>query len=927
MRSWIQNRSRGYKPNRCGRMNFADPLANLASPTPNNQTIARKRALQNAARERSSADFARLQLQWSTMPPKARAARRQVAEFITEISETDVRTFYDRIKEAIVTTEQNPFELSRCLGEALAQSWLSAPETEDQDDEKTREDLEFVITDLFRLAILLKNSYRLRFEAAVHALLIEGKKTEIDVLVFRCTLPILWRCLESPNDLVRMNASQVLFSFYPIMDEEPETIEEFLPKQHGFFKLLLGDHSVPIRLHATKAIFTVLKKFWKIIPADERLALFKIIVERNALDCDVSVREAVYEGLVKLLTEAQALASVKKTLKILIPRGIDDKHYKVRIAAFKLLTELKGHRFLKVFQLVDATHVLTRLDLEHHTEVKKLIVTLLAPQFRPKNQADRERARRIFTLVQLSSRAALIFHRYLFATGHVSLEEAVAHIKMIGSVIYVALKEKLSSLDLEEGVSISESLLNDTAATLSAAPDLPPLTPEDGQSEVFKQLKSLMDCAIVLLITIRKHLIQDAVQFTIANKFLVFFFKRMFVTYRSTVLSESIMILGSLLPEEDIGDIGTKVIRTLREVDGDETTDVTPYLAAAMSWKPEQLYDLIEASLATLTFVVRMQKQRGRGKQIKFTRAIEYLEHILANPAVKEDTFKNYAMTFEKFFNQLKAVNEIISARFEPQAEAGPETQVACEDVDLIRALKVRHTVGIKLICSLEDETDPEYVRIRKSVLSEVGKDFVWFVEITMPEDNNVFALYDKLSQEIFHLMSTHLQCYDPDLQYITKCINLVGGFVNAAPIDFIVTVLKSAKHLYRTVLTMEGTTDIILGWIFKQMDAIIVWIKECFKGEEAEEPEERMGRDIAAALVSLSVALYSPSFIPKMKATRIHVKTTYRTVFGEAGAPRRDAAWNDTQAEVSPFAEFYMKRVLPRLPAQIQSQFRSLMP
>jgi hypothetical protein len=55
------------------------------------------------------------------------------------------------------------------------------------------------------------------------------------------------------------------------------------------------------------------------------------------------------EGLLKC---GPALNATQHALGLLAKRGINDKTEKVRLAAFRLLNKLKGHRFIKVGKVV-----------------------------------------------------------------------------------------------------------------------------------------------------------------------------------------------------------------------------------------------------------------------------------------------------------------------------------------------------------------------------------------------------------------------------------------------------------------------------------------------------------------------------------------------------------------------------------------------
>lgn len=77
-------------------------------------------------------------------------------------------------------------------------------------------------------------------------------------------------------------------------------------------------------------------------------------MDQLSLDSVAEVRAAVYEGFEHLLPCAPALNSTHQALKIITKRGINDKSERVRLAAFKMLNKLHGHRFIKVINCCES---------------------------------------------------------------------------------------------------------------------------------------------------------------------------------------------------------------------------------------------------------------------------------------------------------------------------------------------------------------------------------------------------------------------------------------------------------------------------------------------------------------------------------------------------------------------------------------------
>lgn len=72
------------------------------------------------------------------------------------------------------------------------------------------------------------------------------------------------------------------------------------------------------------------------------------MVDQLSLDSVPEVRAAVYEGIGHLMPNPAALTATQRSIEILAKRGANDKSERVRLAAFKMLNKLYGHRFIKV---------------------------------------------------------------------------------------------------------------------------------------------------------------------------------------------------------------------------------------------------------------------------------------------------------------------------------------------------------------------------------------------------------------------------------------------------------------------------------------------------------------------------------------------------------------------------------------------------
>ncbi|KAK6035790.1 hypothetical protein COOONC_26705, partial [Cooperia oncophora] len=212
--------------------------------------------------------------------------------------------------------------------------------------------------------------------------------------------------------------------------------------------------------------------YWNFVPRDFVKQYMTMIVDTLSRDSVVGVRLAVYEGMRYLIGVPACLNAAEHALKCITLNGINDKNERVRAAAFEMLKMLKGHRYIRFFDVVPMEEVLARLQVETSESVRREIVPLIFKSFFPdKDRADQsEKMRRIAFLIKHGRICALTFHRLLFPLGLVTVKEAVEHILFMTIVVYRSFSKGMSA-----DATIDGSMrLDDTIATLSGpSQDIP----------------------------------------------------------------------------------------------------------------------------------------------------------------------------------------------------------------------------------------------------------------------------------------------------------------------------------------------------------------------------------------------------------------------------------------------------------------------
>ncbi|VDL78971.1 unnamed protein product [Nippostrongylus brasiliensis] len=247
-------------------------------------------------------------------------------------------------------------------------------------------------------------------------------------------------------------------------------------------------------------VLKILSLYWNFVPRDFVKQYMTVIVDTLSRDFVVGVRLAVYEGMRYIIGVPACLNAAEHALKCITLNGINDKNERVRVAAFEMLKMLKGHRYIRFFDIVPMEEVLARLQVETSESVRREIVPLIFKSFFPdRDRADlSERMRRIAFLIKHGRICALTFHRLLFPLALVTVKEAVEHIQYMTILIYRSFSKGLSA-----DATIDGSMrLDDTIATLSGPSQ--EITVPDENNETWKRNEVFLECIVVMWMSMRK---------------------------------------------------------------------------------------------------------------------------------------------------------------------------------------------------------------------------------------------------------------------------------------------------------------------------------------------------------------------------------------------------------------------------------------
>lgn len=242
----------------------------------------------------------------------------------------------------------------------------------------------------------------------------ENKKLKgVDEMLYRLYGPILWRCLNVANPIVRRNAAALFIEAFPVQNpaEGVENTDQFLTKQFQYLRDLLEDGDPVVRAVVAGGVGRVLGLYWELIPAPTIKVFVDALLERAAFDAAAfAVRVAVLNGVAFVLENFLSHALLKMKLPSLRPL-IYDPSPRVQVAFLELLLLIKKTRSMRFTDIVPIETLLKRLET-CAPQVSDKITALLMPYF-PQNKPLAEQVKRGWALIRKHPHHGQLFFNHV----------------------------------------------------------------------------------------------------------------------------------------------------------------------------------------------------------------------------------------------------------------------------------------------------------------------------------------------------------------------------------------------------------------------------------------------------------------------------------------------------------------------------------
>lgn len=625
------------------------------------------------------------------------------------------------------------------LGHVIYTAWRIAAREENAEMMKEIEAEMF--TGAIHSAVLLPLNLSTKFNYMLSAFSGENTdKSKVDGMLVRCFESVLWIGLDSCHDQVRYSASCILLGFYPLMDDDDFKRSECLYKQHVTMLRMLTDDCTQIRMVAAKKVLKILGLYWNFVPRDFVKQYMTIIVDTLSRDSVVGVRLAVYEGMRYIIGVPACLNAAEHALKCISLNGINDKNERVRIAAFEMLKMLRGHRYIRFFDVVPMEEVLARLQVETSESVRREIVPLIFKSFFPdKERADqKERMKRIAFLIKHGRVCALTFHRLLFPLNLVTVKEAVEHIQFMTILVYRSFSKGMSADATMDGTMG----LDDTIATLSGpSQDIP--TPDE-DNPIWKRNQVFLECVVVMWMSMRKALMEarHAVEKQKLDNLETKVFKKLFQCFRNTSLIGTTMMIGSMLPMSSMDGITQSVLSLLNEKVVDECV-LEPYLEATAQWRVEHIFEIIGSGLNILhtdistgsahSPVAKKKKAPELPPVDRLQKALRYLRYLLRSYTTNQMITCNHLYQLMQFYKKLSMITHVVDLRL------GNEViDIGIPDGLIVEAFEMKQTLAAVLInCRERGDDDADHTA---RFIRDMCEELEWFESDVLSSMGNLVS-------------------------------------------------------------------------------------------------------------------------------------------------------------------------------------------
>ncbi|VDN01860.1 unnamed protein product [Thelazia callipaeda] len=633
------------------------------------------------------------------------------------------------------------------------------------------------------------------------------------------------------NGTVRYNACCLFFSFYPfVTNNDAENVENFANHLKIIIELL-NDGSFAIRAVACKQTLYLLSQYFDTfsvdfikqsltqyvlnIPFIAQMSFFSLdifyqIIDVLTLDSIASVRIAVYEGMCDLLHCVGALNICERALKCLFhKKGITDRCDKVRLAAFKLLGALKGHRFIKLTDVVSIEQILKVFAVEESGIVRKEITKVLLRWCMKSGFSPDQVIHRIIVMGKESETAALFFHYIIVAKDLVPVERAVQHAKALVLAVYKALRSLRKTED---------SKTNETFCEFS----------EEVLCETFSE-----SAEAVMWIPLRMTLEKGSYTKDNENlrRLFVKLFKFIFLHYRNTQLLEGIMQLKRTLHssmEEELA-----ISELIQSCHGDENQAVYTheiiYSDLLSSFKYiDEVFDNLRRELSDE--MPRRLEKKMKLPDDSVSRALSRLKNIIKRAEVENNLMQNHPTHIKQYCKDLGCLKQLLWANFPQNIYKFPCVTLTFENI--IEGIRIHYLLalmmltydkkgGTKLMIDIEDDLKNFKSNWMPYVLlhsSKEGKDMLIII-----------------CETYIDLWTMCLRIYDTPLEFRTQlCDNNLIDNINKCDgaVKLFETVLEMFKNLVITTVKNDDREKVPVTHL---LEPILLYMISCSKSEQVD--------------------------------------------------------------------------------------------
>ncbi|VDK67569.1 unnamed protein product [Litomosoides sigmodontis] len=727
--------------------------------------------------------------------------KKLAAHFISKIG---VDKFWTLIKKVVTSEETSKVQCVN-YGEVLLLAWKNAVK---EGVHSLQHRLERIFMDVVYYA-LQHLRYNKKFMAMLESFG-KARSKQIDSMIYRSFEPNLWRCLKAANETVRYNACCLFLPFYPLVSDDDIESAESVSMQQGIIIDLLKDDSYGIRSEACRRTLFILSTYFDTFPLDFIKQCLTQIIDVLSVDSAVSVRIAVYEGMRDLLRCGSALNACERALKCLFDkRGINDRCDHVRLAAFKLLNALVGHRFIKLSEVVKMGRILKVFALEESDMVRKEIAKLLLPFYMKPGLNPDEVIRRIIVMGHESEVAALSFHHIVIAENLMSVERAVQHVKSLVLAVYKALRS-LEGIDCCE---TDETMFMCSESTMCETFVEPIQGDANEKLELWRSSHLLLNCLVVMWLPLR--LILDEEKYAKENgnlrRLLTKLFKFAFLRYRNTSVLEAMMHLGKTLDDWEEGRV--LVLQELLQNCNLDDGKAAIYLEAAISWDFLALLKFIDDAFETVKREAcgdsppKKREKKSRLPSDAFNRSLLFLDCMMKQPEIKHHLEHNYAIYVSKYYKALTSLRQLIMASI--LEKRFQSSNFTFENV--IRGIRMQYILATAILCGNKDDEE--------ELLKNMQNDVKWLKESLVPKfssglTDDQLDMMTTTCKTYIYLWTQQLKTYDTpiafkaelcDIQWIDNMKNSRGA------VKLLIAVIELFKNLIIVAVANGEVAEISL--------------------------------------------------------------------------------------------------------------------